>query len=387
MEHIDLTITPDYIPGWKFWEGARELVQNGIDRECETEDGRDPVKRVMSDYRLTVAYDEDAERMIVENATTTIERRTLLLGAGTKRENGNTIGQHGEGYKLALLALVRCGRPVTVDNGPERWKPALVHSEALGAEVLRVEFSKGDGQNTALRFTVDDVLPTDWAAVVCNVRRLHDSGEEWPGVNGTLLISETEMGRLYVGGLFVQELRGKYLYGYDFSPEHLHLDRDRQKVTSFDLNWEIGELLASLDLQAERYVLGAMQETTQETQYLYHHAGPMLDKVNETTYREFREKYGDRAFPVDTEYRATDLRLNYGGAVKPVIVDPVTMKALTSSKGFAEWRSNIPKTERQQPVTVLRDFMEQHREYFPQTLSDAFGSELIDRAEVEGWTF
>jgi len=387
VDSIDLTVTPDYVPGWQFWEGARELVQNGIDRECETEDGQDPVKRIMSDYRLTITYDEDAERLVVENANTTIERRTLLLGAGTKKENGRTIGQHGEGYKLALLALVRCGRSVVVDNGPERWTPVLAHSETLGSEILRIQFSEGDSRNTALRFTVDNVLPTDWAAVVCNVRRLHDSGEEWEGENGVLMVSETEMGRLYVGGLFVQELRAKYLYGYDFSPEHLHLDRDRQKVSSFDINWEIARLLSSLDLQAERYIMQAMKETSSEVEHLMHHAGPMLERVQETTYREFREKYGDRAWPVDTEYRATSLRMHYAGAVKPVIVDALTMKMLTASRGFAEWQSKIPKAERRQPVTVLRDFLGTHREYFPQTLSDAYDTELVARAEIEEWTF
>lgn len=387
MDHIDLTVTPDYVPGWKFWEGARELVQNGIDRESETEAGRDPVQRILSDNRLLITYDEDLEEMVVENANTTIERRTLLLGAGNKHENGNTIGQHGEGYKLALLALVRCGRPVLVENGNEDWVAELVHSEALDSDILRVEFRQGNQDNMSLRFTIKNVLLSDWELVQRNVRRLHDSEEEWRGENGWMLPTETEMGRLYVGGLFVQELRTRYLYGYDFDPAHLHLDRDRQKVGSFDLNWEIGVLLGSLDLKAEHYVLRAMKETSGEMEHFAQNAGPMLDKVNEVTYDEFRTAHGDHAFPVDTEYRADDVRLNHPGVVKPVIVDPTTMKAITAAPKYREWVSALPKADRKDPTTVLRDFLEAHHEYFPQTLADAFDSELIDRAETERWSF
>lgn len=387
MNYVDLTVSRNYVPGWRFWEGARELVQNAIDRERESEAGRDPVQRVMSEYRASISYDPENEALLVSNAESNIEPSTLLLGEGSKVEGGETIGQHGEGYKLALLALTRCGREVVVENGPDVWTCSFEQHETLEVDVLRVWIARDiNPENRDLRFIVSNVSEEDWALLQRNVRRLHDSGEEWRGSNGSLLTEDVEMGRLYVGGLFVQELNQRYLYGYDFDPGCLKLDRDRQRVTSFDLNWEIGRLLAALDLQAERYVVGAMKESSGEIEYLRNHVGPMLDRANETIYREFREEFGEHAYPVDTEYRATEIRMNYGGAVKVVVVSPVIMKAVTSSKGFREWASGLEEAERQAPAAVLRDFLKEHREYFPQTLADAFAAGLIDRAEVEGWT-
>jgi len=387
MKYIDLTISKNYVPGWRLWEGARELVQNALDRERETEEGRDPVMRVMSKYHATISYDEENEVLLVENANTTLDPRTLLLGEGTKSEGGDTIGQHGEGYKLALLALTRCDREVIVENGPDVWTVSFEKHEALMVDVMRVWINENvNPEATALRFIVSNVLSSDWEIVQKNVRFLHDSGEEWRGENGWLLTDDSEMGRLYVGGLFVQALNQRYLYGYDFDPDCMHLDRDRQRVSSFDTNWEIGKLLNSLDLQAEKYVLETMRQASNEVEYLVQHAGPMLEKANETIYQEFREQYGEKAYPVDAEFRADEIRMNYGGVVKVVVVSPVIMKAILRSKGFNRWVAGLPEVEKKDPVSVLRDFFEAHREYFPQTLADAFSGELIDRAEVEGWT-
>ncbi len=382
MDHIDLTMSTGYVRDWGFWEGVRELVQNAFDRERETEAGRDPVQRVMSDYRATIDYGD--ERLTIENAGTTIPRSTLLLGEGTKRQGGDTIGQHGEGYKLAMLALAREGYKVTVHNGPEIWRPLIVDSEHLGIKVLRISFEPGDENNTGLRFDVDGVDERQWFLVQDRVRRLHESGEELRGKNGWLFPSETEMGQLYVGGLWVTELNQQFLYGYDFDPQYLHLDRDRRTVDSFDLAWQVGELLRSLGLQAERFLLDSIRRTSADTSKLLNGASELLDKVYETLADDFIGHHGEAAFPVSTEWEATHVREHYAG-VKPIVVDDVTKESITRSDRWKKHLRGLDKIEQKTPEMLLREFLEQYRDKFPQTLADAFATELIELAETERW--
>ena len=384
IEHIDLTVGRKYVSDWSVWEGIREIIQNSLDRERETEEGKNPALRVMSDYRATIDYDESSETLTIENANTSIERRTLILGEGSKAQGGETIGQHGEGYKLAIIALLRCGRNVTVYNAGEVWKPEFVMNESLGVEVLRINFENASTANKNLQFVITNVLPSDWDMVATNVRRLHDSGEEIRGDGGWLLADDSELGRLYVGGLFVNTLHERFLYGYDFDPSRLHLDRDRSTVDSFNVAWECGKLMNGLGMGGETFMLEAVKGCRQDMQYAQTHAGAVMDKVNSAAYMDFREQYGDAAIPVTDEDEAVYIRTRVEGA-KPVVIGSIFAEAIKRSKEFGLWRQGLREKDLQTPEVVLRGFLARHQEQFPQILANAFSQELIDRAEAESW--
>lgn len=386
MEHIDLTISTGYVPDWGFWEGARELVQNAFDRERETAGGKDLETREGSEYAAKIEYDEERSVMTVENATSSIERRTLLLGEGTKRQGGETIGQHGEGYKLALLALLRSGHEVAIQNGAELWTPTIVRHEALDVDVLRVEFRDNLVDQNALRFIVTNVTRKEWAAVVCNVRRLHDVGDEADGDGGTLLYSEAEMGRLYVGGLFVKMLHERFLYGYDFDPDRVHLDRDRSTVDSFHMAWECGRLARGLGPESEGLLLAAIEKEAEDSHYLLSGSGSMVDLIQKSIYAKFRAEFGALAFPIKAEQDSAYIRKEYSG-VRTIVVKESVWEAITESDEFKEWKAALVRIEHDLPHVILRNFLVKHVERFPQILADAFASELIDRAEDEHWDY
>lgn len=384
MDHIDLTVSTGYVPGWGFWEGVRELVQNGIDRERETKEGRDPVQRVMSKYRLSIVYDEEDNQLVITNAKTKLDRRTILLGEGSKRPMGKTIGQHGEGYKLGLLALVRAGHLVTILNGNEAWRPEIVKHEVLGAKVLRIGFEELPGDSGVLQIEIEGVTPEQWALVQDRVRWLHEPDEEIDGKDGTVLVGPDEMGRLYVGGLFVRELHERFLYGYDFHPDVVHLDRDRGTVDSFDLTWAASRMLSEAGLGNERFVLSALYSGKQDVEYLLRHTGESLSKVEEIAFQEFKEVNGPTAWPVSNEYDANYVRENYAN-VRPVVTSDNLAKVIKESRGWREHVEGLQSIDQVTPATVLRDFLDAHKSEFSQQLADEFAEELIERAEEEGW--
>jgi hypothetical protein len=249
-----------------------------------------------------------------------------------------------------------------------------------------VSFEPGDYMASSLRFEIEHVSPAQWEIVQGNVRRLHEAGDVLRGETGWLLASPQEMGRLYVGGLFVRQLNERFLYGYDFDPNVLHLDRDRSAVDSFDLSWECGRLLRDLgvgDFQ-ERLLMDALSKTSQDVQYLLRSATPLVKKVKETAFEEFISQFGESAFPVDDEHEARWVRKTYVG-VNPVVVNDVLCGAITESEGWARHVSGLDQIDVKTPADILREFADSHRQYFSSVLLDAFAAELIDRAEAESW--
>ena len=57
-----------------------------------------------------ISYDEQENILQLSNSGSTLEINTLLLGCSTKSNNADTVGQFGEGYKIAALVLNRLGK-------------------------------------------------------------------------------------------------------------------------------------------------------------------------------------------------------------------------------------------------------------------------------------
>ena len=198
VKSISLSLTSQYAPSWKTWEGVRELVQNWHDGvlaslekmkittsarskvsffSCEEKDSF-VYKAVMttgnsseganSSATLTnrtstqkcdqtfdgslsddrkgersvelgrIVYSQARERLTLINHDTELMRKVLLLGFSKKSSNKEVIGQFGEGLKVGALALVREGRVVSMETSRDRWKFGLSHDEAFDEEVLTV---------------------------------------------------------------------------------------------------------------------------------------------------------------------------------------------------------------------------------------------------------
>ena len=105
MSKIELTISPNYVPTWTYLDAVRELFQNALDQE---EQNPENVMRW--------SYDEDALSLTISNAHSTLSIASLLLGQTSKADDKSTIGQFGEGYKIATLVLLREGKTITFYN-------------------------------------------------------------------------------------------------------------------------------------------------------------------------------------------------------------------------------------------------------------------------------
>ena len=132
MSRVELTIRSSYVSRWGLKEGVRELIQNALDQEAMDKSNA-----------MSIKYEN--ETLFIANKNSYLTRDTLLFGTTTKEGLQNTIGQFGEGYKLAMLCLTRQGYKVTIFNKAlnEVWKPILINKRSMNnAEILAIDICK-----------------------------------------------------------------------------------------------------------------------------------------------------------------------------------------------------------------------------------------------------
>lgn len=220
MKKYELSITRDYISSWGTEEAIRELIQNAYDQGNEE-------------------IDFGSGCISITNKNTSIPSSTLALGTTTKRDDLNKVGCYGEGFKLAILVLLREGYDVSISNGNKIWCPMFEYSELFETEVLCITETEGQGNN--LTFEIEGVPQYV-------VDELKDSfvginGEGYssiPTMYGEILTDSKYKGKMFVNGLPVME-DGKFDYGYNFKPEYVRLDRDRKSINLREL-YEITSL-------------------------------------------------------------------------------------------------------------------------------------------------
>ena len=253
IETIKLTISPNYIE-WGVWESVRELLQNCKDSHDKGNAG-------------TVRYDPELLQLTIANRGATLERSSLLMGGSIKRDDDTQIGCHGEGYKVAMTALMRLCKPVHIVNGNEVWTPSIRHDDTFGTEVVVIDISKGDTSRMdnsptldSLRVVVLNVTPMDWADILGKALFL---GLPEPCTNGVAYhitddifpaavyssdigdIISSRAGELYVRGLYVGKLPHNE-WGVGFNLNNLKLNRDRDVPDYSDIGKEIAALFTAM---------------------------------------------------------------------------------------------------------------------------------------------
>ena len=70
-----------------------------------------------------------------------------MLGCSSKGSIDGMIGKFGEGYKLALIVLLRKGFKVDIINADEEWKPRFANSEKFDTQVLTIDVKSLSTEN------------------------------------------------------------------------------------------------------------------------------------------------------------------------------------------------------------------------------------------------
>ena len=221
----ELTISSNYVHTWGVEEAVREIMQNAIDSET---DGN----------LLSVSYGSGTLR--IQNEGCNLDISSLVLGNSGKHDTTKYIGTYGEGFKLALIVLLRNGLNVIIYTNGQRWQPEFRKSNKFKVDTLHIDVDTGfDGYQDTIIFEIKGVEVNDFEAIrdknLAMMKKMgFNIGEVIETEYGNILLDKRYKGMMFVNGLYVQ-YDNSFAYGYDFKPEYLHLDRDRKAINYYKM--------------------------------------------------------------------------------------------------------------------------------------------------------
>lgn len=310
MQKIELTVSPGYVPGWTIVDAVRELFQNAIDQEKQCPG---------NDMDWGFEYKNESGTLTISNKTSVLTPQSLLLGQTTKASDSSTIGQFGEGYKIATLVLLRNGKNITFYNygAREVWRPRFVKSRKFGTDILTFFIEKAGSfwtspSNADLTIEVGGITKEEFGEIVQSNLYMRD---DYKIVESTQYGNVIDIpGKVFVNGLLVCDYE-PYKYGYNFKPEYIRLDRDRKMVSDFDLRWMASKVWSST--KSDDIVIELLEQGAADVAYISDVYTSHTCYWRDVAASRFKEVYGPEAIPITSQEELDAVPQGYKGIIVP----------------------------------------------------------------------
>lgn len=353
MKSVKLTITPTYVSHWSWWEGARELIQNAIDS---------------GDHDVNFIKDS----ICIDSYGGKLPIQSLLLGKTSKEDDETKIGKYGEGMKLAFLCLLREGADVTMWNGKDVWKPTLEMDDAFDEKVLTINIEEGicdNRQDAHVSVLIKGVPDHIISQIKRNYAPARDDLEvvvEADGYGKAYAKKNGKDCRLYVNGLYVTTVKGNYKFDYDFPAEVFTLDRDRNQAQDFEVRWNATRLLSQSDDVLMLADLGVghyddLEHFDYQDECSFYNRRYEPETLKDHAVEFFRQKNGDKAFPINDSWADSRKRLVTEMAISQGKT-PITVKKAAYQMLKDEFRvpDTIDKMVEFKALEYLEKFLDKH---------------------------
>lgn len=233
---IQLSLHKDYVSEWDVSYAVREIVQNIIDN---------PSANIIG-VENGVLYLGNEEGLL--------NKSSLLLGNSSKKDSNN-IGKFGEGYKLALLVLLRKGIKTTIYTGNEIWTPHFEKHDIFDEYVLTINIEESKEIYNGILFKIEGIkgnIHLILDSVLINEDRFDVISTSKKG-NILKHKNSDDRGKIFVNGMFITQIYN-FSYSYNFKPDILVLGRDRNIVNEshvVNITSELWTLSSRYDLFME----------------------------------------------------------------------------------------------------------------------------------------
>lgn len=344
-----LSMSRNYVSKWTVLEGIREWIQNARDSDSPFE------------------YAFEGDRFSITSRYDTLDARTLILGSSSKAGQANKVGQFGEGYKLALLVLTREGKEPCVYNGDKLWTPVFEHSEQFDTELLTIVESDNPFPEQGICFSACNLTEEEQAGIRELCLMMQPPMKDVIGTE-TCSILPSRPGKLYVGGLFVCSTNMKY--GYDFQPEHLQLERDRQTVSDVTLKFRVKD--AWFTIEDQDLVAQLIEDGIPDLEYANYDTP---EPLAELLFSRFTAKYPD-GIAVKSQTEADTLK-SQGHAHRGVYMSSGYHGALSNSSSYRATRTPVKVKK---PAELMDDWFKVNRKNLSRSGRESF-VELIKKAK------
>ncbi len=219
----ELPISQNYVSNWGLNEAIREIMQNAIDSE---KDG----------HKMDIIYNNGV--LSIRNIGVNLQIESLVLG-NTGKSGSKYIGKYGEGYKLAIIVLLRLGYEVVINTNGQKWVPQFRKSRKFKVETIHFDVYESNVSSEEITFEISGIDYETFSEVRdINIAMLktmgHGIGKKIETDYGEILLDKKFKGMMFVEGLFIQEDKS-FNYGYNFDSSYVALDRDRKAINYYKL--------------------------------------------------------------------------------------------------------------------------------------------------------
>ncbi len=315
-EEFDVNLSLCYEnDNWQEWHILREFISNALDGvgndksrvSIEAKDGFIRIKDLGSGYPLVYAK---------------------RIGASSKKDDPSSIGQFGEGTKLALLTCLRLNIKVTLASRNWLIEPKIVPSE--GQEVLMYDIYESAEPICGSIVTIE---ATDEVMDIIN--RMDEyfllySKDEC--LHGDILGGIYSSGnKLYNKGVYIKDIKSLFSYGISIE----RLNRDRDTISDSDIAYRVKDIWRDVDsISTIKKVLELATLGSSDRERYIEFYNYMTTKYAYSWADAFKELYGERAViatddfasreamalgyvPVEVEYGIGNL-LKSGGILEDI---------------------------------------------------------------------
>ena len=335
----ELTLNKNYVSKWTVQDAIREFIQNAKDQET-----------VIEDNAMSINYNEQEEKLFISNKNSILSVSSLLLGTTTKENDNKTIGQFGEGYKIALLVLNRLNKEVIIYNYGKRevWTSAIVYSKKYKDELLTIYIDKKHiwqkVPDNNLTIEINNITKEEFEELKNRTLLFNDNIKEKNTSYGRILFDEEFKGKIFVNSLYITMIP-KLQYGYDIKPEYINIGRDRDLVSSYDIQNITSNMWSeNPGKELERIIT----EQVYDVEYLYrsmYNDNNNLLTIADNLYDKYKGKKRNIIKAVINEDEAKEIRLSYTG-VTPIFVDYNQKEILENSPKYKKNLKKIKKSNK-----------------------------------------
>lgn len=328
MPNFELSISVNYVLDWTLLHAIREIFQNSLDRQTEN-----PVENTM-----LFDYDEGLQLLKIGNRNSNLCPSSLVLGNSSKTQDDRMIGQFGEGYKLALVVLLRLGKSVTIYNNPDVWTPTIKMSDnfktpVLNINVVKYRFKTLPEEN--LIFKISGITKDEYETIRKTNLFFHPPTPAITCNEGRILLDPEYKGMIFVKGLHIVTI-DRAAYGYDFNPEHIEIGRDRNLVNEFSIFYKTSAMWAG-SAGHEEVILGMIRDASPDTEHIDSFVWRIPKETVQYVGNSWYCKNPD-CVPCSNEAQAKKVRDLYGKDTKTVIVSSQLYSILQQTIQFREFR-------------------------------------------------
>lgn len=306
---IKFGISENYVPNWGVVQAIREIYQNFID---------------YGEFEIVINRITDTHSSVTISNNFSPENWEFLKIGFSKKKEGS-VGQHGEGLKLAGLIFKRSNKMFRIYTPIGRASAAFYEDERLGT-CYGLDISEMTSDKFEVYFEADNK----------DLEMFQDGYVKKEDILQSSFygnIVDKKAGNIYVGGLYVCKIE-RLKYAIDFKPQYVELGRDRDVPSTWDIEYYTNQIV---NLCSDKLEFKASDVNNREF-----NVGSIPDELSE----KFKPAYTDAG---DIIMKSGKTIVTDIDVIKKISRNPVVAKRVEKLKYIAMFKT------KKVPSTVLQE--------------------------------